>query len=101
MSALRDRGFDLGVAGSIGADARVDAIYDARAPRALRRRRRGVIRDASPRSVRVRTTATRTATTIWRIPQAGERLRDDERAGGGGAVSGAANRRCRLSSRTD
>ncbi len=74
---LRERGFDLGVADASEADARVEAIY-THARRALYATvDDGIIRDASPRSVRVRTTATNRDDYLAH-PPAGERLRDDD-----------------------
>ena len=74
---LRERGFDLGVADASEADARIEAIY-ANARRALYATvDEGIIRDASPRTLRVRTTASNRDDYLAH-PPAGERLRDDD-----------------------
>src|SRR5439155_12013436 len=77
LSELRERGFDLGVADPSAAEARVDAIY-AHARRALYASvDEGIIRDASPRCIQVRTTAS-SRDDYLAHPPAGERLRDEE-----------------------
>jgi ethanolamine ammonia-lyase large subunit len=77
LMALRERGFDLGIADDADADARLERIY-AHARRALYATLEdGVIRDACPRSVRVRTAA-RDRDEYLAHPQLGEELRDDD-----------------------
>jgi ethanolamine ammonia-lyase small subunit len=77
LSELRERGFDLGVTDPSAADARVDAIY-THARRALYAGvDEAVIKDASPRCIRVRTTAT-SRDDYLAHPQAGERLRHED-----------------------
>ena len=80
LDQLRERGFDLGVAEASDADARLDTIY-THARRALYATvDEAVIKDASSRSVRVRTTAT-SRDDYLAHPPAGERLcNDDARA---------------------
>jgi ethanolamine ammonia-lyase small subunit len=74
---LRERGFDLGIAESSEADARLERIY-SHARRALYATvDEGVIKDVSPHSLRVRTTAT-SRDDYLAHPSAGERLRDDD-----------------------
>jgi ethanolamine ammonia-lyase large subunit len=77
LSELRERGFDLGVTDPSAADARVDAIY-THARRALYASvDEGVIKDASPRCIRVRTTAS-SRDDYLAHPPAGERLRQED-----------------------
>jgi ethanolamine ammonia-lyase small subunit len=77
LSDLRERGFDLGVAAPPDAEARVDAIY-AHARGALYATvADGVIADAAPRHVRVRTAAA-SRDDYLAHPPAGERVRDDD-----------------------
>jgi ethanolamine ammonia-lyase large subunit len=77
LSALRDRGFDLGLADPIDADRRIDSIY-AHARSALYASiEDAVVRDAAIRSVRVRTAATDRDDYLAH-PPAGERLRADD-----------------------
>ena len=77
LTALRERGFDVGIADEADADLRLERIYQ-HARRALYATLEdGVIRDACPRSVRVRTAA-RNRDEYLGHPQHGERLRDDE-----------------------
>jgi ethanolamine ammonia-lyase large subunit len=77
LSALRDRGFDLGVADPIDADRRIDSIY-AHARSALYASiEDAVVRDATIRSVRVRTAA-KDRDDYLAHPPAGERLRGDD-----------------------
>ncbi len=80
LSELRERGFDLGGTDPSAADARVDAIY-THARRALYASvDEGVIKDASPRWIRVRTTAS-SRDDYLAHPPAGEQLRQaDARA---------------------
>ena len=74
---LRERGYDLGGMTPSEADARLESIY-THARRALYATvDEGVIRDVSPRSLRVRTTAT-SRDDYLAHPAAGERLREDE-----------------------
>jgi ethanolamine ammonia-lyase large subunit len=77
LSVLRDRGFDLGVADVRDADRRMDSIY-ANARTALYASIHGpVVRDATLRSVRVRTTASDRDDYLAH-PPAGERLNGDD-----------------------
>ena len=77
LHELRERGFDLGALPSAEADARIEAIY-AHARHALYAALdEGVIRDASPRSVRVRSEAT-SRDDYLAHPQRGERVRGDD-----------------------
>jgi ethanolamine ammonia-lyase large subunit len=77
LMALRERGLDLGIADEADADVRLERIYE-HARRALYATvEDGVIRDACPRSVRVRSAA-RNRDEYLAHPQVGERLRDDE-----------------------
>jgi len=76
MSALRDKGFDLGVVDPIDADRRIDAIF-AHARAALYASiHEGVVRDATIRSVRVRTTS-RDRDDYLAHPPSGECLSPD------------------------
>jgi len=76
LRVVQDRGFDIALAPA-EAEARLDAIY-AHARRALYAAiDDGVIRDASPRNVRVRTAAA-SRDDYLAHPQAGERLRQDD-----------------------
>jgi ethanolamine ammonia-lyase large subunit len=76
LSALRERGLDLGVLDPIDADRRIDAIYSHARAALYAAIQDGVVRDATTRSVRVRTTA-RDRDDYLAHPPAGERLRDD------------------------
>lgn len=77
LATLRERGFDIGIAETSDADARLDAIY-RHARRALYAALDdGVIRDACPRSVRVRTAAA-SRDDYLAHPHLGERLRPDD-----------------------
>jgi ethanolamine ammonia-lyase large subunit len=77
LMALRERGFDLGIGDDADADARLERIY-THARRALYAiLEDGVIRDACPRSIRVRTAA-RDRDEYLAHPQLGERLREDD-----------------------
>ena len=77
LMALRERGFDVGIATEADADARLEGIYE-HARRALYATLEdGVIRDACPRNVRVRTAA-RNRDEYLGHPPLGERLRDDD-----------------------
>lgn len=76
LRKLQERGLDIGLQRA-QADARLDAIY-AHARRALYATiDEAVIRDASPRNVRVRTAAT-SRDDYLAHPQAGERLREGD-----------------------
>jgi ethanolamine ammonia-lyase small subunit len=76
LRVLQERGFDIGLPPA-QAHARLDTIY-AHAHRALYARvDDAVIRDASPRNVRVRTAAT-SRDDYLAHPPAGERLREDD-----------------------
>jgi ethanolamine ammonia-lyase large subunit len=78
IAALRERGFDLGISDAEEAGARLDRIY-SHARRALYSTLDdGVVRDACPRSIRLRSAA-RTRDEYLADPTLGERLRDDER----------------------
>jgi ethanolamine ammonia-lyase large subunit len=78
LNALRERGLDLALDGP-EADARLERIY-AHARRALYASLDGgVIRDASPRHVRVRTAAS-SRDEYLAHPPLGERLREDDAA---------------------
>jgi ethanolamine ammonia-lyase small subunit len=77
LMALREGGFDVGIADEADADARLERIYE-HARRALYATLDdGVVTEACPRSVRVRTAA-RNRDEYLAHPQLGERLRDDE-----------------------
>jgi ethanolamine ammonia-lyase large subunit len=79
LRELGDRGFDLGGINPSDADARLDAIY-RHARRALYSLVvDGTIRDACPRSVRVRTAAT-SRDDYLAHPSSGERLCDEDAA---------------------
>jgi ethanolamine ammonia-lyase large subunit len=76
LAALRERGFDLGVASAADADARVDALY-AHAHRALYATvSEAVVGDACDRIVRARTQAVDRDDYLAH-PPAGERLGDE------------------------
>jgi ethanolamine ammonia-lyase large subunit len=77
LIALRERGFDLGIANEMDADQRLERIYEHARHALYATLEDGVIRDACPRSVRVRTAA-RDRDEYLAHPQLGERLRDDE-----------------------
>jgi ethanolamine ammonia-lyase large subunit len=77
LHELRDRGFDLDLPDAGKADARLDRIY-THACRALHAIvDDGVVRDAAPRSMRVRTAAA-TRDEFLAHPAAGECLREDD-----------------------
>src|SRR5262245_22478856 len=77
LASLRDRGFDLGLAGRADADRRVETIY-AHARAALYSTvQDAVVGDATRRSVRVRSAATDRDDYLAH-PPAGERLRSEE-----------------------
>jgi ethanolamine ammonia-lyase small subunit len=76
LAALRERGFDLGLTDPADADRRVEALY-AHARAALYARIEDVVvREATAKSVRVRTAA-RDRDDYLAHPPAGEVLRDD------------------------
>ena len=76
LQVLRERGFDLGDVDPLTADARLEAIY-AHARHALYAAvDDGAIREASPRSVRVRSTAA-SRDDYLAHPPSGEQLADD------------------------
>jgi len=77
LSGLRDRGFDLGLADPLDAERRINSIY-AHARAALYAVvQEAVVRDATARSVRVRTTA-RDRDDYLAHPPSGERLSEDD-----------------------
>jgi ethanolamine ammonia-lyase large subunit len=77
VTALRERGFDLGVDDPAGADRRIDTIY-AHARAALYASiEDAVVRDATARSIRVRTTS-RDRDDYLAHPPSGERLGSDD-----------------------
>jgi ethanolamine ammonia-lyase large subunit len=77
LSALREKGFDLGLADPLDADRRIDSIY-AHARSALYASiEEAVVRDATMRSVRVRTTA-KDRDDYLAHPPVGERLRGED-----------------------
>jgi ethanolamine ammonia-lyase large subunit len=77
LMALRERGLDLGIADESDADARLERIY-LHARRALYSTLEdGVIRDACPRSLRVRTAAGNRDDYLAH-PPSGERLRAED-----------------------
>jgi ethanolamine ammonia-lyase large subunit len=77
LSALRDSGFDLGVADPIEADRRIDSIYTHARVALYAAIQDAVVRDATTRSVRVRTTA-RDRDDYLAHPPSGERLSGDD-----------------------
>jgi ethanolamine ammonia-lyase large subunit len=77
LTSLRDRGLDLGIAEQSGADARLERIY-LHARRALYATLEdGVIRDACPRCLRIRTAAGNRDDYLGH-PASGELLRADD-----------------------
>jgi ethanolamine ammonia-lyase large subunit len=74
---LRGNGFDIGIADAMVAEARVDAIYTHARGALYAALDDGVIRDATTRPFRVRTTAASRDDYLVH-PSAGERLRDDD-----------------------
>jgi ethanolamine ammonia-lyase small subunit len=76
VSGLRDRGFDLGIVDPVDADRRIDAIYTHARAALYATIQDAVVRDATARSVRVRTTA-RDRDDYLAQPPAGERLGAD------------------------
>jgi ethanolamine ammonia-lyase large subunit len=77
LAALRDSGFDLGVANPIDADRRIDSIYTHARAALYASIQDAVVRDATTRSVRVRTTA-KDRDDYLAHPPAGERLSGDD-----------------------
>ena len=77
LMALRERGFDLGIADETDADARLERIYEHARHALYATIEDGVIRDVCPRSVRIRTAA-RNRDEYLAHPQLGEQVRDDE-----------------------
>jgi len=77
---LRDRGFDIGIADTAAADARVDAIYSHAHAALYATFDEGVIRDATLNPYRVRTRATNRDDYLTH-PNKGERLHDDDAQG--------------------
>jgi ethanolamine ammonia-lyase large subunit len=77
LSTLRDRGFDLGVANPIDADRRIDAIYTHARGALYASIQDAIVRDATARSVRVRTTA-KDRDDYLAHPPSGERLSEDD-----------------------
>jgi ethanolamine ammonia-lyase large subunit len=76
LAALRDRGFDLGVVNPIDAERRIESIYTHARAALYASIQDAVVRDAAPRSVRVRTTATDRDDYLAH-PHSGERLSGD------------------------
>jgi ethanolamine ammonia-lyase large subunit len=76
LSVLRDRGFDLGVGDPIEANRRIDAIYIHARAALYASIEDAVVRDATSRSVQVRTTA-RDRDDYLAHPPSGERLSTD------------------------
>src|SRR5262245_7094275 len=77
LASLRDRGFDLGVANPIDAARRIDSIYTHARAALYASIQDAVVRDATPRSVRVRTAA-KDREDYLAHPPSGERLSDDD-----------------------
>jgi ethanolamine ammonia-lyase large subunit len=77
VAALRERGFDLGISDASDADARLNGIYQHARHALYAVLDDGVIRDASPRHLRVRTAA-RSRDDYLAHPYLGERLSNDE-----------------------
>jgi len=77
LSALRDKGFDLGVVSSIDADRRIDSLYTNARAALYASIQDAVVRDATVRSIRVRTTA-RDRDEYLAHPPTGERLSSDD-----------------------
>jgi ethanolamine ammonia-lyase small subunit len=73
---LQERGFDIGLQPA-QSEARLDAIYTHARQALYATVDDAVVRDASPRSARVRTAAT-SRDDYLAHPQAGERLREDD-----------------------
>jgi ethanolamine ammonia-lyase large subunit len=77
LSALRDKGFDLGVVNPIDADHRIDSLYTHARAALYASIQDAVVRDATARSIRVRTTA-RDRDDYLAHPPSGERLSSDD-----------------------
>jgi ethanolamine ammonia-lyase large subunit len=77
LSALRDKGFDLGVVNPIDADHRIDSLYTHARAALYASIQDAVVRDATARSIRVRTTA-RDRDDYLAHPPSGERLNSDD-----------------------
>jgi ethanolamine ammonia-lyase large subunit len=77
LSALRDKGFDLGVVNPIDADRRIDSLYTHARTALYASIQDAVVRDATTRSIRVRTTA-RDRDDYLAHPPSGERLSSDD-----------------------
>jgi ethanolamine ammonia-lyase large subunit len=73
LSALRDKGFDLGVVNPVDADRRIDSLYTHARAALYASIQDAVVRDATARSIRVRTTA-RDRDEYLAHPPTGERL---------------------------
>src|SRR5262249_44811098 len=77
LSALRDRGFDLGTTNTTDANRRIEAIYPHARPALYSLIQDAVVRDATMQSVRVRPAA-RDRDDYLARPPAGERLMNDD-----------------------
>src|SRR5262249_11559272 len=77
LSALRDRGFDLGTTNTTDANRRIEAIYTHARTALYSLIQDAVVRDATMQSVRVRTAA-RDRDDYLAHPPAGERLMNDD-----------------------
>jgi ethanolamine ammonia-lyase large subunit len=77
LMALRERGLDLGIVDEADADARLERIYLHARHALYSTLENGVIRDACPRSLRVRTAAANRDDYLAH-PRLGERLRADD-----------------------
>jgi ethanolamine ammonia-lyase large subunit len=77
LSALRDKGFDLGVINTIDADRRIDTLYTHARAALYASIQDAVVRDATARSIRVRTTA-RDRDDYLAHPTSGEHLSSDD-----------------------
>ena len=80
QQGLREDGFDLGIVDAAAAEARLDAIYTHARTALYSSVDDGVIRDATARPFRARTTATSRDDYLTH-PSAGERLRDEDAKG--------------------
>jgi len=77
LAALQDRGWDLGLADTARAEARVDAIYEHARAALYAVIDDAVVRDAATRPLRVRTAAV-SREEYLSSPPSGERLRDED-----------------------
>src|SRR5688572_4516277 len=77
LGALQERGWDLGVAGAAGAEARVDAIYEHARAALYAVFDEAVIRDATTSPLLARTAAG-SRDEYLAAPPSGERLREDD-----------------------